>query len=733
MTIVTHKSKFFEFYKKLAIYRGVNRMSDKVFALDIGTRSVVGLLMEKIDSNYQVIDYCVKEHTERSMLDGQIHNIVAVSDMIEKVKSTLEENNHCSLEKVCVAAAGRALKTKRITATKDISLQPVLTEEDISFLELEAVQRVQKELALEELNKKTVDYYCVGYSVLYYRLDGEEIGSLIEQRGETAEVEIIATFLPKVVVESLISALERAGLSLEALTLEPIATIHVLIPPSMRRLNVALVDIGAGTSDIALTSEGTITAYGMVSKAGDEITEAISDQYILDFNKAEEVKRDITNDKIATVEDILGFEQEVSYEELVDAILPAIDTLASSIANEIIELNGKSPQAVMLVGGGSQTPELAKRVALKLNLPQNRVAIRGVEAISSLSNKENIPLGPEFITPIGIGMTARQNPIHYVSIHVNNRPVRLFEMKNLTMADGLIAAGIDIKKYYGRPGPAYFVTYNGKSVPLPGSLGTPPIIMLNRKEANLEQNIKNGDSIMVEQGKNGLEPSITCEELIGEFKPVTIYLNGKPYSVQPLLKVNGSVRNKDYILQDGDIIEFQEQLTLRDFLEMKGLTYELDQPFTIWMDDEELILSEYGRSLLRNGQPTQYDDILRHNDLLKTTSEEQPKLEEVLLKLQIPLKKELLIRYNNQPLTLTKELVTVTRNGAKLEFTDTINDGDKLQIQKRKDEPFIFQDIFRFVSIDLNNITSKVELKKNGLSASFFDELQSNDHIEILL
>src|SRR5690625_3981467 len=252
-------------------------MSDKVFALDIGTRSVVGLLMEKIDSNYQVIDYCVKEHTERSMLDGQIHNIVAVSDMIEKVKSTLEENNHCSLEKVCVAAAGRALKTKRITATKDISLQPVLTEEDISFLELEAVQKVQKELALEELNKKTVDYYCVGYSVLYYRLDGEEIGSLIEQRGETAEVEIIATFLPKVVVESLISALERAGLSLEALTLEPIATIHVLIPPSMRRLNVALVDIGAGTSDIALTSEGTITAYGMVPKAGDEITEAISD------------------------------------------------------------------------------------------------------------------------------------------------------------------------------------------------------------------------------------------------------------------------------------------------------------------------------------------------------------------------------------------------------------------------------------------------------------------------
>src|SRR5690625_3460213 len=124
-------------------------MSDRIFALDIGTRSVVGLLMEKVGANYEIVDYCVKEHAERSMLDGQIHNIVAVSDTIQQVKVRLEQDNHCSLDKVCVAAAGRALKTKRISASKNINLQPFLTEEDVSFLELEAVQKVQKELALE--------------------------------------------------------------------------------------------------------------------------------------------------------------------------------------------------------------------------------------------------------------------------------------------------------------------------------------------------------------------------------------------------------------------------------------------------------------------------------------------------------------------------------------------------------------------------------------------------------
>ncbi len=78
---------------------------------------------------------------------------------------------------------------------------------------------------------------------------------------------------------------------MEALTLEPIAAINVLVPPSMRRLNVALVDIGAGTSDIAITNHNTVVSYGMVPVAGDEITEALSNHYLLDFPVAEQAKR----------------------------------------------------------------------------------------------------------------------------------------------------------------------------------------------------------------------------------------------------------------------------------------------------------------------------------------------------------------------------------------------------------------------------------------------------------
>lgn len=152
-------------------------------------------------------------------------------------------------------------------------------------------------------------------------MDNQEIGSLIDQQGNEASVEIISTFLPKVVVESLISALHRADLDMHALTLEPIAAINVLIPQSMRRLNVALVDIGAGTSDIAITDEGTVVAYGMVPIAGDEITEAISDQLLLDFPLAEQAKRDLLANDTIQVVDILGFETEISRQEVIEKFL----------------------------------------------------------------------------------------------------------------------------------------------------------------------------------------------------------------------------------------------------------------------------------------------------------------------------------------------------------------------------------------------------------------------------
>ncbi len=388
----------------------MKNLTSKLFALDIGTRSVVGIILDEQEDGYHVVDLVSEEHKERAMVDGQIHNVIHVATVIQHVKEQLEVK-HGPLSKVSVAAAGRALKTEQAAVTLDIKNRKALIEDDINRLEIAAVQKAQQQLLEHHENYNGSHYYCVGYSVLYYRLDGQEIGSLMDQQGEVAEAEVIATFLPRVVVESLLAALKRANLEMEGLTLEPIAAINALIPSTMRRLNIALVDIGAGTSDIAITNKGTVTAYGMVPTAGDEITEALSDHYLLDFPVAEKVKRDLSKYNEITISDILGFEQVYQKDEIIEVLRPAVTNLATAIANEILRLNSNiAPKAVLLVGGGSLTPEITDELCMALNIPKNRAAVRGIDAIQKLTFEEHVPASPELVTPIGIAIAAKNSP-----------------------------------------------------------------------------------------------------------------------------------------------------------------------------------------------------------------------------------------------------------------------------------------------------------------------------------
>ena len=457
-------------------------MSSKIFAMDIGTRSVVGIILEEENDHYHVVDMLMKEHKERAMIDGQIHNVLYVAELIKEIKDELEKK-HGPLTKVNVAAAGRALKTEQARVTTDITNRPIFTQEDINRLELQAVQQAQVQLLGKQENDSN-HYYCVGYSVLHYILDGQEIGSLLDQRGNEAAVEVIATFLPRS-YRVVVGGIKRADLEMEALTLEPIAAINVLFPPTMRRLNVALVDIGAGTSDIAITNNNTIIAYGMVPTAGDEITESLCDQYLLDFPVAEAVKRKLNTDETVTIQDILGFEQEIPSEEVIQTIEPAIKQLATAIGNEILKLNNQvPPKAVMLIGGGSLTPKLPEELCHILQLPKNRVAVRDISAIQNLTKNESIETRPDLVTPIGIAIAARKYPIHYMSVTVNNQVVRLFETKEMTVSDAFLAANISAKHLYGKPGQGISITINGQDIFVPGEHGSPATILVNGEEAS---------------------------------------------------------------------------------------------------------------------------------------------------------------------------------------------------------------------------------------------------------
>ena len=306
-------------------------------------------------------------------MDGQIHDILKVARAAIKVKTILEERIGVKLKEVSIAAAGRVLKTYLVRVDQNLDDEKEIQKDIIRGLELRGIDNAQLKLK-EEVGNDDIEYFCVGYSVVNYYLNDYIITNLEGHKGKKIGADVLATFLPRSVVDSLYAVMDKVGLKIVNLTLEPIAAINVAIPENLRLLNLALVDVGAGTSDIAITKEGAVIGYGMIPIAGDEITEHIVHKYLVDFQTAEKIKFQIGKVKEIHFSDILGLPQMVTSEEIIEYLENHINHLAEEISTKVYEINGnKAPNAVFCVGGGSQIIALTEKIAQILKIPKEEL------------------------------------------------------------------------------------------------------------------------------------------------------------------------------------------------------------------------------------------------------------------------------------------------------------------------------------------------------------------------
>ena len=117
--------------------------SDLIFALDIGTRSIIGIVGQVVDERLKVLAIEKEEHGRRAMLDGQIEDIDQVAKVARRVTERLEEKLHCPLKRVCVAAAGRALRTEQGHYALELPQITKITSDIISQLESGAVAQAE--------------------------------------------------------------------------------------------------------------------------------------------------------------------------------------------------------------------------------------------------------------------------------------------------------------------------------------------------------------------------------------------------------------------------------------------------------------------------------------------------------------------------------------------------------------------------------------------------------------
>lgn len=513
-----------------------------VFALDIGTRSIIGMVGVVEEDKVKIIAIEKEEHSERAMIDGQIENIDKVSALAKKVKRRLESKLHVKLKRVSVAAAGRALRTSRVDYEMILQGPQLINDEVINRLEAGAISKAEQQFDAEnEAQEDTRRFYLVGYTVCQYYLDQYMISSLKDHRGKHIKVDLIATFLPSEVVESLYTTMNKIGLEVASITLEPIAAINAAIPENLRLLNLVIVDIGAGTSDIAACTGGSVTGYTMATIAGDEITEAIMKEFLVDFMTAEDMKAQIEHEEEISFTDILGFERKATRDEVFHCIQDMSGALCKEIAAKILEVNGTAPSALFLAGGGSKLAGLKDGLTKALEMDANRVAIAGNNFRVNAFSEEYDLNSPDYATPLGIAISSGLNLINdSFRVTLNGKSAKLFRSGSFTIMNLLMMNGYGFQDMLGRSGTSVSVRVNGKRKVFYGMAAQPASLFVNRKEGNLSDIVHAGDNIEFVPAVNGMSAKPCVKDIEGAAECLELTLNGEYVDLETPLK-NGDI------------------------------------------------------------------------------------------------------------------------------------------------------------------------------------------------
>ncbi|MCM1179587.1 MAG: cell division protein FtsA [Clostridium sp.] len=703
-----------------------------VFGLDIGTRSIVGTVGYQDGKQFNIVAQCVKYHDTRAMLDGQIHDIQKVGEEISYVKEKLEQQlSGRKLKEVCIAAAGRVLKTAVGNGYYEFSENTVVNQEYIHSLEMLGVEKAHEQML--ETNDTDVKFFCVGYTVIKYYLNGFEIGNLEGHKAHNIGADVLATFLPEEVVDGLYAAVSMADLEIANMTLEPIAAIRVAIPESYRLLNIALVDVGAGTSDICITKNGTIIGYGMLPNAGDEITDCIVQSYLVDFAMAEKIKTASPTKKIISYKDIMGIAQKVTPQEVLGQVDQVMEDITKKTADKIKELNGgKSVSAVFVVGGGGKIKGYTKKLAKHLKLPQERVALRGEEVLGFVNIfAEGIKKDPLLVTPIGICLNFYEQKNHFIFIQVNHERVKLYNNEKLTVFDAALAYGLTNEEVFPRRGRDLNYTLNGKPKFARGVTGEAAVIRLNGKTVGMNHLVEAGDQLEIEPSTAGEPAKAVLGEVTDFSSMITFEVNGMMLSCPRYASVNGKLQSEFYEINEGDRIEILNYYTLSQLMQFMdietphevfvngaraGADTKIYENFKVaWIDREDIYKAQkfVTEELLPDDETTKESEAQTEGD---DASGDDKVLENVSE-----------ARNNDAP---TEELSGLEKGGNKaVDMKVTVN-GKAITLTGKKE--YVFVDVFDKYDFDLKNVGgTKIVQKIDGVEVDHFSPLHQGAVVEI--
>jgi cell division protein FtsA len=346
-----------------------------VVALDIGTSKIVAIVGEvQDDGELEVIGF--GSHPSRGLKKGVVNNIEATVNSIKRAVEEAELMAGCDIQSVYTGIAGshiRSLNSHGIVGIRDREVGPGDVERVIDAaraVPIPADQRILHVLPQE------------------FIIDGQEgIRDPIGMSGVRLEARVHMVTGAASAAQNIVKCVQRCGLEVEDIVLEQLASSYAVLTEDEKELGACLVDIGGGTTDIAVFHDGAIKHTAVIPIAGDQVTNDIAISLRTPTQYAEEIKikyacalsqlanRDETIE-VPSVGDRPP--RRLARHTLAEVVEPRYEELFQLVANELRRSNFEELIAagIVLTGGSSKMEgavELAEEVfhmPVRLGLPQ---------------------------------------------------------------------------------------------------------------------------------------------------------------------------------------------------------------------------------------------------------------------------------------------------------------------------------------------------------------------------
>ena len=364
-----------------------------IVGLDIGTSKVVALVAE-VDADGQIEIIGMGSHPSRGMKKGVVVNIESTVQSVQRAIEEAELMAGCQIDSVYVGIAGshvRSLNSHGIVAIKDGEVIEADLERVLDAAQAVAIPADQKILHILPQE---------------YVIDNQEgIREPLGMSGVRLEAKVHLVTCAVNAAQNIEKCIKRCGLSVDEVILEQVASSYSVLTDDERELGVCMVDIGGGTSDIAIFTEGSIRYTGVIPIAGDQVTNDIAMALRTPTQYAEEIKIKYACalTQLASADETIKVPsdrppRDLSRQSLAEVVEPRYDELFTLVQAELRRSGFEDliPAGIVLTGGTSKMEGVVELAEEIFHMPVR------IGAPSRVKGLTDIVRNPIYSTAVGL-------------------------------------------------------------------------------------------------------------------------------------------------------------------------------------------------------------------------------------------------------------------------------------------------------------------------------------------